>query len=58
MTKNDLNLVDQMIVAGLDQKIPDLMAQSREEKVKILIKKMGAKWRLHPDNYVKRVDYL
>lgn len=58
MTKNDLILVEQMVAAGLYQQIPDLMTQSREEKVKIQIEQMGTKWRLHPDNYVKRVDYV
>lgn len=55
MTNNDLNLVEQMVAAGLYQQIPDLMTLSREEKVKMLIEKMGNKWRLHPDNFVKRV---
>ena len=56
MTKNDLQLVEQMVAAGLDQQIPDLMTLSREEKVKRLIEKMGTKWRLHPDNFVQRVE--
>jgi hypothetical protein len=28
--------------------------KSNEEKVKTVIKEMGNKWRLHPDNYIKR----
>lgn len=55
MTNNDLHLVKQMVVAGVEDKILDLVTLSREEKVRQLIEKMGNKYRLHPDNFIKKV---
>lgn len=57
MTKNDKNLLGQMIRAGrFNGPIYDLLVENNKQTAKQMIKKMGTKWCLHPDNAVKKLD--
>ena len=57
MTKNDKNLLKQMIEAGrFSYPMYELLIKQNEANAKSMIKKMGSKWACHPDNYVKRLE--
>jgi len=57
MTKNDKNLLKQMIEAGrFSYPMYELLMEQNKANAKAMIKKMGSKWVCHPDNYVKRLE--
>jgi len=57
MTKNDQNLLKQMIAAGhFSYDIYELLVEHNKIVAKEMIAKMGEKWCLHPKNAVKRLD--
>lgn len=57
MTKNDKSLLSQMIQAGhFNYPIYELLCQANAKAAKDMVKKMGNKWCLHPDNAVKRLE--
>ena len=54
-TDNDRSLIQQMIKAGRFNSIHDLIVEDNKQKVQLIIVGMGAKWCLHPSNWVKRL---
>lgn len=56
MTESDKSLIKQLIHAGRQGVIHDLMPEYNFEKSQEIIREMGAKWCCHPDNAVKRLD--
>ena len=57
MTKNDKSLLKQMIEAGrFSYPMYELLVEQNKANSKAMIKKMGARWVCHPDNYVKRLE--
>jgi len=57
MTKNDKNLLKQMIEAGrFSYQMYELLIAQNEANSKAMIKRMGNKWVCHPDNRVKRLE--
>jgi len=57
MNTNDRSLLKQMIVAGrFNYGIYQLLIESNKQKTQEMIKAMGTKWCLHPDNAVKKLD--
>lgn len=58
MNDNDQRLLQQMIAAGrFNEEIHALLVQLNKEKSENLIKKMGNKWCLHPENSPKKGTY-
>ena len=56
MTKNDKNLLKQMIEAGrFSYPMYELLVEQNKTNAKAMIKKMGNKWVCHKDNHVKRL---
>ena len=57
MTKNDKKLLSQMIGAGrFSYEMYELLVEQNKANSKAMVKKMGARWVCHPDNYVKRLE--
>ena len=56
MTDNDKNLIKQLIHAGRQVAIYDLMPEYNFLKSQEIIKQMGNKWCCHPDNAVKKLE--
>jgi hypothetical protein len=57
MTKNDKNLLKQMIEAGrFSYPMYELLIAQNEANSKAMIRRMGNKWVCHPDNHVKRLE--
>jgi hypothetical protein len=57
MTKNDQHLLKQMIRAGhFSYDIYELLIEHNKIEAQEMIKRMGNKWCLHPDNAVKRLN--
>lgn len=57
MTKNDKNLLSQMIEAGrFSYPMYELLIKQNEINSKAMVKRMGNKWVCHKDNHVKRLE--
>jgi hypothetical protein len=57
MTKNDKNLLKQMIEAGkFSYEMYVLLIEQNKANSKAMIKRMGNKWVCHKDNHVKRLE--
>lgn len=56
MTDNDKSLIKQLIHAGRQVAIYDLMPEYNFLKSQEIIKDMGSKWCCHPDNAVKKLE--
>lgn len=55
MTPNDQNLIRQMIRAGRQDAIQDLLPEYHLSRAKQLIEAMGEKYLCHPNNRVKKL---
>lgn len=58
MTPNDKKLLSQMIKAGkFNDDIIEFLRQKMEDDTKTMIKRMGNKYCLHPDNSPQKGTY-
>lgn len=55
MTPNDQSLIRQMIRAGRQSAIQDLLPEFHRVRAEEMIRAMGEKYICHPANYVKRL---
>lgn len=57
MSEHDKKLLSQMIAAGrFNWPIYDLLVENNKQRAKEMVKDMGTKWCLHPDNAIKKLD--
>lgn len=57
MTKNDEELLRQMIKAGRFNAVVDLLQKYNIQRSKEMVKEMGNKWCCHIDNAPKKGNY-